>query len=590
MDWVQGYVLILAALATLLLALEKAPLSVIGIGLIVAVAAPGLVDAGPAVAGFSNKAVVTVGALFIVGEGFLRTGAASILASRILARTGGKESTVVFLIMGMAAVLSAFVNNVLVVITFLPVITSICRETGIYPSRLLIPLSYASILGGMCTLVGTSTNLLVSGVLEDCGKPALEMFEMSYPALILAGVGILFIGFIGRFLLPRIHSLAGQHGAEDLKEYVTEITIGTKSALIGTAAKDLGKLKDGHGMSATMLIRAESLKRTPFKESLVIAEGDILVVSGKVDDLAGLHREEGQASEESAERYKPGSMSFFELAVTPNSTMTGRRIRTMRLKARHGAVVVGVLRDGDHLQSRYLDLRLRTGDVLLAFGDTQSRESLRASSNFNLIEGVSEKIFQRDKAPWAVAIILSVVAMFISGTINPCIAALAGALAMVVTGCLSMNQANRAIQWPVIMFIAGTLALSKAMQSTGTDVVIGTYIQDSLGQYGPQALLIGIYCGTIILTELLSNNAVAVIMTPIALAVAEKSGVDYRALVMAVALGASTCFANPMGYKTNLMVYGPGGYRFRDFVRSGLGLDILLGGIGVVVLPWFFPL
>ena len=233
MDWQNFYVLGLAVATILLLVFEKAHLSVLGVALMVAVGASRLVEPADAIAGLGNPALVTIACLFVVGAGFLRTGAASILADKVLQRTGGSESAVILLIMVMAALLSAFVNNTLVVITFMPVIITICRKTGLYPSRLLIPLSYASILGGMCTLVGTSTNLLVSGALQSHDMAPLEMFTMTPAGLVLAGVGILYLVAVGRRLLPSIPSLSTQMAAGSVTEYVMEITVGKSSKLIG---------------------------------------------------------------------------------------------------------------------------------------------------------------------------------------------------------------------------------------------------------------------------------------------------------------------------------------------------------------------
>lgn len=583
MDWAQIYVVVLACVAIALLATEKAHLTVIGIALIAGVAAPGLIDIKVAVAGFSNTAVVTVGALYVVGEGFLRTGAAASLAKRILERTGGRETTVVFLVMIMSALLSAFVNNTLVVVTFMPVITSICRETGLFPSRLLIPLSYASIVGGMCTLVGTSTNLLVSGVLENEGLPGISMFEMTLPGIMLAGVAMLYIGLIGRHLLPKIPSLATQSGTEDVREYVTEITIGEKSTFVGSSVKDFGTET---GSRAAMLVRNEKVFRPPFRD-LTIAAGDILVVAGRVEELASLHHDPAHTAP-SEERFRPSTMSFFELALTLDSAMVGRRVRDLKLKQRHGAVVIGLMRNGHHLQARYSDLRLRSGDVLLAFGDDRSRANIRHGSDLHVVEGVAEKIYHHERAPFAIGVILAVVTMFVTGLVQPCTAALLGALGMVTTGCLTVAQATRAVNWGILIFIAGTLALSQALQATGAAAWLGQFLADTLASSGGIGLLIGVYAVTIILTETLSNNAVAVLMTPVALAAAQAANIDYRPIVLAVAFGASTSFANPMGYKTNLLVYGPGGYRFMDFVKVGLGLDLVIGALGVLIIPWFW--
>ncbi|MBK8979256.1 MAG: SLC13 family permease [Planctomycetes bacterium] len=594
MDWEHAYVLGLAALATTLLALQKAPLGVVGLGLIVAVAAPGLATSQQAIHGFGNKAVVTIGALYVVGEGFLRTGSAAVLASRILARTGHDERSVTLSIVLLAAALSAFVNNILVVVTLMPVVTSICRETGIYPSRLLIPLSYASIAGGLTTLVGTSTNLLVSGTLEEFGRPPMSMFEISGPGIVLAVVAVLYVSLIGRRMLPKIPSLATQAGADELREYVTEITIGERSPLIGRTIASIGGAP-GSGTRVQMAIRDElPIPRDAFPRETIRAR-DLLVLRGRVQDLASLHHDRkhrddtASANGEETERYDPSSMSFFELAIAPDSSLVGKRIAEIRLKERFGAVVVGILRAGRHLQTRLHERRVNQGDLLLVFGNEAARERLRQSTDFSVIEGADRKIYRKDKAPTSLAILLALIAMF-AGGVEPVTAALIGALAMVLTGCVTVRQAQNAVNWQILIFIAGTIALSRALSATGADDMIGGHLARSLGSAGPFVLLAGIYVGTVALTELLSNNAVAVLMTPVALATAEAAGVDERILCMAVALAASNSFANPVGYKTNLVVFGPGGYRFRDFVRVGIGLDLLLAATGIAVLPLFFPL
>ncbi|MEZ5967227.1 MAG: SLC13 family permease [Planctomycetota bacterium] len=582
------YVLALAVLAVVLLATEKAHLSVIGVGMVLAVALPGLIGVEDALAGLANPAVVTVAALYVVGEGFLRTGAATMVANRILERTGAREWTVVCLVMLMSAGLSAFVNNTLVVVTLMPVITSICTRTGLFPSRMLIPLSFASILGGMCTLVGTSTTLLVHGVLLDLGRPGLGMFEITPAGVVLAAVGLAYLGFAGRRMLPRVPSLAVLAGAQNIKEYVTEITVGRGSSLIGKPVASVGETATPGVTRPVMLIRKETMRRPPFRDE-VILEGDSLVVSGSSQDLAVLQRG-AAAGAASPDRYDPATMSFFELAPTPGSGLVGRRIRDLGLKSLHDVVVVALMRRGAHLRDRLGNLRLQSGDVLLAFGSERAKARLRRSHDVHLIEGVHEEIFHVEKAAIAFLGVALVLTLFVTGLVDTSLAALAGALFMVVTRCLSVREAHNAVNWPIILFVAGTLALSKALVATGGAAAIAAGLADSLGRLGPRALVAGTFLVCIVLTEMLSNNAVAIMMTPIAVAMANSAGVSDRPLVLAVALGASCSFANPMGYKTNLLVFGAGGYRFRNFVAVGLPLDLLLAVTGALLIPALWPL
>ncbi len=590
MQWEYFFLLSLAIGAIVLLVLEKAPLSVVGIGLVILTAAFGIVDAQEAISGFANQAVVTIAALYIVGEGFLRTGAASILADKILHRTGGTELTVLLLITVMAGMLSAFVNNTLVVVTFLPVITTICRDTGIVPSRLMIPMSYASILGGMCTLVGTSTNLLVHSKLIEAGQPGFSMFEMTGCGVILAGLGILYLSLVGRLLLPTVPSLATQAGTEAIREFVTEITVARRSPLIGTLVASIGERKGERARPVT-LVRNEHLMGPPF-QNLRVKAGDSLMVAGPVQDLTVLQREsDSDISPMSGDRYDPRRMTFFELALKPNSGLVGRRIQDLALKREHNAAVAGLLRAGQHHRQRFADMTLSGGDVLLVFGDDRSKESLRRSRDFHLIEGIGDHVSHLEKAPAAFLVTAAVIAMFVTGYLDITIAALVGALLMVLTGCLTVRQAHQAVNWPVLIFIAGALALSRGAEVSGANDALAQATTQAFGSLTPHALMALLFMSSVLLTEILTNTAVAVILTPVALHIGGVVGIhDPRALVMAVVFGASCSFANPLGYHTNLLVFGPGGYRFRDFLKVGLPLDLLMCAVGVMVIPLFWPI
>ncbi|GAB4147438.1 MAG: SLC13 family permease [Planctomycetota bacterium] len=588
MTLAQAYLLLLPLLAIALLATDKAHMSVIGVGLVLATAVPGLVSPDDAVSGFANPAIVTVAALFVVGEGFLRTGAAAILADRLLRRTGGRESTVILLVMLMAGFLSAFVNNTLVVITFLPVVTSICRAAKLFPSRILIPLSYATVFGGMCSLVGTSTNLLVSGVMTDAGLDPLSMFEQAPAGLCVAAIGILYVVLLARRFLPRTPSLTSQMARAAAREFVTEIAIKEGSKLVGMRLSSLSAGDRAGRARPLMLVRDEAMRWPPF-EDLEIEPGDILVVSGKLEDIADLTHQ-GSTSMHGAEEYDPATMSFFEVALAPDSPLVGMKVGKTQFKNRFDAAIVAVQRAGQHLRERLADLRLRSGDVLLVFGDDKSKARLRQSHEVHLLEGVRGVVYRRSQAPKAFAVMISMLLLFVSGVVRPEIAALAGAMAIVLLRCLPVPAALAAVDWSIVLFLGGILALGRAMQQQGLIESVADWIAVGLGDLGTVWVLAALTMGSAWMTELFSNNAVAVLMTPIAVATAQKLHADPRPFCIAVAIAASCCFANPLGYQVHLIVLGPGGYRFRHFLRIGLPTTLLISTSAAAAICWIWHL
>jgi di/tricarboxylate transporter len=388
-----------------------------------------------------------------------------------------------------------------------------------------------------------------------------------------------------------VPSLATQPGSEEVREFVTEITVGSDSPLIGTLVSDIGKRQKGKRARAVTLVRNEHLMGPPF-QNLRVKAGDSLMVSGPVQDLAVIQREsDSGVGPMSRDRYDPRTMTFFELVLTPSSSLAGRRVSDLALKREHNAAVAGLLRGGQHHRQRFADMTLSGGDVLLAFGDDRSKESLRQSRDFHLIEGIGEHVNHLEKAPAAFLITAAVIVMFVTGLLDIAIAALLGAVLMVLTGCLGVRRAHNAVNWPILFFIVGALALSKGAEASGANQALADACTHVFGGLTPYALMAGLFMSTILLTEILTNNAVAIILTPVAVKIGAATGIeDPRALVMSVVFGASCCFANPLGYHTNLLVLGPGGYRFRDFLKLGLPLDLLLCGVGVIIIPWFWPI
>ncbi|RMH01490.1 MAG: hypothetical protein D6702_11295 [Planctomycetota bacterium] len=594
-------VVALTFLVLVLLVLEKASLDAIGLLLMVALVATGVLDLSEALHGFANYAVITIAALYVIGEGLNRTGAIEFLARMVLRTSGGAEGRMVLMVGLIAAVVSSVLNNTGVVVVFIPVLLGLSRKTGVAPSRLMIPLSFASILGGMCTLVGTSTNLLVSGAAENLGQEPLRMFEMTPLGVPLALVGILFMALFSRRLLPRRHSLSAMVGGAGAREYVTELVIGPTSPLVGKTYREA--FVDA-GVEVLFFVREERMHWPPFHQE-AIAEGDVVMLRGKVDQLADLQSRLGLKMVNGIS-FDPKSMEFFEVAVAPHSSQIGRRLGDLHLWRDYGAVIVAVLRDGQHIRERASLLELRPGDLLLVCGDETAQAKFSVSSDYFLLRGAQEHVVLRDHARRALGVAGLVVGLFLLTAVGGVkavplpMAAVLGAVLMVSLGCLPARRAYRAIDWPILLFVVGTLALGKAMGKTGAAAFFAKGLVGWLDPFGPAAVIAGLVMLCVIFNAVISHSAVAVLLTPIAIEAAGQMTAEpgfagnpdrlMRAFLLAIAFGGSICFATPIGHQTNLMVYGPGGYRYSDYLRLGIPLSLIAWVLVSVGLPWLVGL
>lgn len=586
MNWQSYFVIGLTFVMLIALVSGRVRVDAIGLGLMIALVAAGIVSYDKAVEGFGNKAILTIAGLFVVGEGLTRTGAVEFVARFLLRMTKGSLRGTIFLTCSVAALISSFLNDTAVVLVFIPLLLEVARSGGVPASHLMMPLSYAALLGGMNTLIGTSTNILVSGAAEVMGQAPIGMFEMTPLAVCLSALGILYLTWLGPVLLPRRESLSARLGATEAREYLTELVIGAQSPLVGRAvANVIGKVR----ARLVFYVRREAIVWGPF-DGHVLAAGDVLMLRGSVDEVAALETEL-DLKHAAVQRTGDKEMTFFELAISPHSPLVGRRAEELQLWRDYGAVTVAILRAGQHIQERLSKVHLRAGDLLLVMADEEAEARLQASNDFYMVTGAQKTVKLRHRGRRALVVAGLVVVLFALTSLiemkwlpQPFVAVL-GALAMITTGCVTPRRVYRTIDWPILIFIAGTLALGKAMESTGAAATIARGIVEHLAAHGEAAILAGFVLLCLVLNTLIAHSAVAVLLTPIAVNTAKAlyagtpdapgAAAFLRACILAIAFGGSLCFATPVGHQVNLMVMGPGGYRYGDFVRLGLPLLVL---------------
>lgn len=583
-------VLIILGLATLLFVTEKYPPHVVAMLVLGLLVVTSLVEPEVAVGGFSHPATVTVACMFVLSAGLERTGAVRVLGKALI-RFGSNRFILLALIMMVAGGVSAFINNTAAVAVFLPLVLTAARTKRVPASRLLIPLSYASQFGGTCTLIGTSTNLLVSGIAKTHGYEPFSMFEMAEMGLLLFGVGTLYFLFLGQWLLP------GQRGPElmdtyALRDYLSELRVKADSPLIGRATTELA-LTQTHDVTLVEIFRDRRKIWFPLYEP--IREGDMLLLRGKLDRLMSFQSrfklEPWAEFKLTRDELVGGDRKLVEVLVAPGSEFIDQTLQESQLRQRFNAVVLGIQRYGQLLGEKLSEVRLQLGDAVLLLGRPDDLERLRATGDFVLLGEVERENPARRARAWrAVLIVVGSVTVAALNLTSIMVAAMVGALLLVLTRCLDAQDAHESIDWPVIFLMAGVLPLGIALDNSGAAAKIAAFAIKTVGPFGPQGVLAAIYLVTAVLTALMSNTACAALMAPLAIKTAQDMGIDARPMLMAVMFAASTCFATPVGYQTNLMVYNAGGYRFADFVRVGLPLNILFAALAIWFIPLFWPL
>lgn len=598
MTWEIALVFLLLLAALVSFALEKVPADVTAFALMALLLVTGLLSPDKALTVFSNPAPLTIGAMFILSTALEKCGAIDMLAHRLERAARLPYPLFMTLMLATVAIVSMFINNTPVVVVFMPILVNLARKLDVPASKMLIPLSYAAILGGICTLVGTSTNILVSSIGADHGLEPFGMFEIAAVGLPLLLLGGAYIVLFGRRLLPTRETLTSILSESERREFITEAFVPHDSPQIGKTLKEAGLLGRS-GLRIIEVVRNGVVQRTAL-DKLRLQEGDRLIIASRPSGIAATKQIEGINFIAEAglglEQISAHEGMLVEGVIPPNSDLIGKTILEANFRQRYRVIILAVHRRGRNVREKLSSLRLEFGDTLLLLGTEGAINNLRMSDDIMLIDRPPVSTESRRRhLPVVLAAIAGAVGLASFGVTRIEVAAFVACALLFVIGAVRPREAYSAIQWNILFLIFSMLGMGLAMQDTGAAAWLSHSVLDLVDRFvspelrGP--VMIGcIYLVTAILTELLSNNAAAAVMATIAIGVAETMGVDARPFLVAVAVGASASFSTPIGYQTNTYVYGVGGYKFTDFVKFGLPLNILALTIAVVVIPqvWSF--
>ena len=578
--------------ALVLFATEKLRVDLVALLVLLAVGLLRLIDPKEVFDGFSNSAVITVWAVYIVSGGLFKTGVADTLGRTIHRLSGDKEPRLIATIMVTCGVISAFMNNVGATAMLMPALIGISRRTKIAVSKLLIPLSFSSLLGGAMTLIGTPANILAMGILAERGLPTIGFFGFTPMGLVLLTTGVLYMALVGRHLLPVREGAQGRQDVYRLREYVTEVRVSTTSPLAGKTLLDSGLGRD-YDLTVLGLERdGECLDR--IGRDTLIQKDDLLTVEGSPDDLMGAREALGLASEDKQrldlERLEPGNVQLIEATLAPNTGLVGRTLRGVRFRDRYGFTALAIWRHGEAITEKLRDVPLHFGDALLLQGPQHRVRELQEGKDFLVLEPLEVEQLRRNKAPIAIAALMLAILLVVFADFYISLAMVIAAVIMVLTGCLSIEEAHESIDWRTVFLVAGMLPLGMAMEATGAAQYLADIMVGALGDYGATALLAGIYLLAALITQAMSNAAAIVLIVPIAVNTALALGANHLTFTMAVVIGAATSFLSPVGHKANVLVFGPGGYRFFDYARVGALLTVALLIVSMIFLPLFWPL
>ena len=596
-----GLTIAILVIAVGLFATNRIPFDLIGVAVLVAVFFVGLIPLDKALSGFANNAIITIGSVYVISEGLSRTGVAYSLGQLLRRIAGGSEARLITLTMLTVGGLSGFMNAIGAAAVMLPAIVAAARAMDAPVSRVLLPLSYGALMGSMLSLVGTPANLLVNSVMVDRGFESFQLFDFTPVGAAILAAGIVTMVFARRWLLPdhagssEIDSMlpadSRHHEPYQLEEAVFEVEVPFTSNLVGQTVAEANLGRD-FGVYVFAIARGERLLASGLAKTIV-ESNDHLLVSGQVPDLDRMTSEFGLGAAEPSDtdlgQLGSGGARMAEVVVAPRSDLIQRTLPEVEFTARFGLNVLAVWREGVPRRTRLAELRLQQGDTLLVQGPTASVDELRQrSEDLVVISQETGMRFRRNRAPLSIAVLALFVIGMVTNAAPVAIVALAAAGAMVVVGAVTMDEARTSVSWRAIILIGGMLAMAEAMTETGAAEYLARSMVDVVGGAGWQGVLAVILILTSLFAIFVNNHVAAVLMAPLAIDAALNSGGDPRMFIMAVALGAATGYATPFAHPGNILVMGPGNYRFNDFVRAGVPVALVVMAVGYATLLMVF--
>lgn len=586
-----GFVFGLAVVAVILFVMERYPIDQVAVAIPVVLLLGGIISPAEAVSGLSHTGTITVAGMMVLSLGLLKTGAIATIARWAQEAPISSPHLRLLVLCLVVAVVSPFLNNTAVVAAFLPIFLSIAQRDERPASLYLIPLSYSAILAGTVTIIGTSTNLVVYGMVEARGFEDLSIFSIAPLGIIYSLVGLTYVFTVAQRLLPRRPSETDLSLKYDVRSFVSELEVTEESDVVGESPNEL-EWERRHDVLILGVQRGDRATWGRWSAPR-LRPGDVLIVEGDADHLLEVAESRKLASpaDRRVEGLKIDSEDgrLVELLIGRDSFLLGRTLREVDFHRRFNATVIAMARQGKTLRDRLGDVRLDVGDLILVHGPTEALGTLADVSGLIPLGEVESRGIARPKALVSVAILVGVVVSASVGIVSILTAVLVGVALLLFTGCVRLSEVYDELDWMVVFLLAGLIPLGIAMDNSGAAEWLGHRIAEIVGSAGPMVVVLALYLTASLLTEIMANVAAAVVLTPIALLMADQLEMNPYALIVTVMFAASASFMTPMGYQTNTLVYGPGGYRFRDFIKVGLPLNLLLALVAAVMIPILWP-